>query len=215
MFRQLRLISLPFITLGLIMAVVSVVLVSLNRTSGDSFDFGLLIPGFIGFVILIVGFGMFAYAHGQIVKRRRLESDGRKIIAQVADLYHDTSQRINGRHPWAILAEVTDERGIVTEYRETIGIERPQVAVGLPVVVGIDPDNPSSYAIFPEIPVETVKNGPAAFGAGSGQAPGGHAWSDPSRNYSASERTDRQTSQRSGSAWGEKTDRNRGPFRSN
>jgi len=81
-------------------------------------------------------------------RKRRLLESGRRIYAEVAEIYQDTSVSINGSCPWRVSCRYVDEKGTVHIFRsDRLGFDPSGLLTSKLVPVYIEEGRTDRYAV--------------------------------------------------------------------
>lgn len=92
-------------------------------------------------------------------RKRRLLESGRRIYAEVAEIYQDTSICVNGNCPWRVSCRYVDEKGTIHIFRsDCLGYDPSGLLMSNRVPVYIDEGRTDRYmvdlaAVLPRVEV--------------------------------------------------------------
>lgn len=108
----------------------------------------LLFGGFAT-VFLLVGGVMFRVGRRRTRRWKRLLQDGQRIQGRVASIVQNKNVKINGKHPWRVLVDWQDAKGVAHRDHSEMLQKDPSARLkhGDPVTVIADRDDPAIYWI--------------------------------------------------------------------
>ena len=111
----------------------------------------LLWAALLPLLFLIGGLSIFLHGWRSASAKLRAFRYGEAAQGKIASIGKDTSQSVNGRHPWRLVYHFTVgdqlQEGILTSFDSTIG----QRSSGQPLWVLYVPEDPSKNAIYPPL----------------------------------------------------------------
>lgn len=109
------------------------------------------IAALLPLLFMIGGFSMFRYGRKRANATLRAFRHGEAVKGKIASIGKDTSQSVNGRHPWRLVYhfEVGNQlqEGVITSFNSTIGSRRE----GQPLWVLYVKEDPSQNAVYPPL----------------------------------------------------------------
>lgn len=108
-------------------------------------------PSLFPLLFLVGGLSMFRYGWRSASSTLRAFRHGEAVKGKIASLSKDTSQSINGRHPWRLVYHFPVgnqmQEGVVTSFDSTVGERR----IGQPLWVLYLEDDPAQNAVYPPL----------------------------------------------------------------
>jgi hypothetical protein len=106
-----------------------------------------LVPG----LFLLMGLSLFRYGRNTAVATLHAFHNGVSAEGKIAQLSLDTTQSVNGRHPWRLVyhfaVDGQQREGVITSFNSTLG-ER---STGQPLWVLYVKDDPEQNTIYPPV----------------------------------------------------------------
>lgn len=106
-----------------------------------------IIPG----IVFVMGFFMFRYGRQEAAGTIRAFRHGFATEGKIAGVSVDTTQSINGRHPWRLvyhfMVETQQHEGVLTSFDSTLGNR----SAGQPLWVLYLRDDPEECTIYPPL----------------------------------------------------------------
>ena len=108
----------------------------------------------VGGIFVLIGLPMWIVGMRKARSQLRALREGHAVRGQIEELYQDTTESINGRHPWAVVYSY-EVRGHAYQGKVKSWSSAGEVlrlyAVGSPVHVLHVPDEPRKSALYPPI----------------------------------------------------------------
>ena len=81
-------------------------------------------------------------------RKKRLLENGRRVYAQLGEIYQDTSVAVNGRYLWRVSCQYMDERGTMHIFRsDGLNFDPSGLLTGLQIPVYLEEGRPDHYAV--------------------------------------------------------------------
>lgn len=81
-------------------------------------------------------------------RKRRLLESGKRIYAEIAEIYQDTSIYVNGNCPWRVSCRYLDEKGTIHVFRsDCLGYDPSGLLMSNMVPVYIDEERTDRYVV--------------------------------------------------------------------
>ena len=105
------------------------------------------IPGLVGLVFFLVGFGTIAFFIYRQKIIKKLRTQGTPLKATVTEIFINRNLKVNGRNPWKIAAESNENvSGVTSFYSDNIWFDPTEFApIGKEVTVMVNMAKPKEY----------------------------------------------------------------------
>lgn len=102
----------------------------------------------IGGVFAAIGFTIVLWQVRRARRKRRLLENGRRVYAELGEIYQDTSITVNGRCLWRVTCRYMDERGTMHIFRSGgLNFDPSGLLTGMQIPVYMEEGRPDHYAV--------------------------------------------------------------------
>lgn len=134
--------------MGMIFLVTGLVGLVMMRSRPWQSGLVFLIFAGLGGVFAAVGFTIVLLQAARVRRRRRLLENGRRVYAELGEIYQDTSVTVNGRCMWRVTCRYMDERGTMHIFRSGgLDFDPSGLLTGPTIPVYLEEGRPDHYAV--------------------------------------------------------------------
>ena len=119
----------------------------LNADSQPAVFMNLLFTG-LGGLFAAIGYTIVLFQIFRARRKKNLLENGRRVYAELEEIYQDTSVSVNGRYLWRVSCRYMDERGTMHIFRsDGLNFDPSGLLTGLQIPVYLEEGRPDHYAV--------------------------------------------------------------------
>ena len=102
----------------------------------------------LGGLFAAIGYTIVLFQIFRARRKKNLLENGRRVYAELAEIYQDTSVSVNGRYLWRVSCRYMDERGTMHIFRsDGLNFDPSGLLTGLQIPVYLEEGRPDHYAV--------------------------------------------------------------------
>ena len=102
----------------------------------------------LGGLFAAIGYTIVLFQIFRARRKKNLLENGRRVYAELEEIYQDTSVSVNGRYLWRVSCRYMDERGTMHIFRsDGLNFDPSGLLTGLQITVYLEEDRPDHYAV--------------------------------------------------------------------
>ena len=102
----------------------------------------------LGGLFAAIGYTIVLFQIFRARRKKNLLENGRRVYAELEEIYQDTSVSVNGRYLWRVSCRYMDERGTMHIFRsDGLNFDPSGLLTGLQIPVYLEEGRPDHYAV--------------------------------------------------------------------
>ena len=102
----------------------------------------------LGGLFAAIGYTIVLFQIFRARRKKNLLENGRRVYAELGEIYQDTSVSVNGRYLWRVSCRYMDERGTMHIFRsDGLNFDPSGLLTGLQIPVYLEEGRPDHYAV--------------------------------------------------------------------